>query len=87
MWFQQKRIEVVGSKGLIEKARHYALTMERLIFRDPPPEVLQLGYRIWQNKDRRDANKAFLQQARNELYSPEIFEDEPERRFRLPRFR
>jgi hypothetical protein len=31
------------------------------------------------NADRRDTNKAFLQQARNELYSPEIFEDEPER--------
>ncbi|ART72002.1 hypothetical protein BTO20_28715 [Mycobacterium dioxanotrophicus] len=79
MWFQQKRIEVVGSNGLIEKARNYALTMERLIFRDPPPEVLKAGYRIWMNADRRDANKAFLQQARNELYSPEIFEDEPER--------
>lgn len=87
MWFQQKRIEVVGSKELIERARHYALTMERLIFRDPPPEVLKPGYRIWQNPDRRDANKAFLQQARNELYSPEIFEDEPGRRPWRPRFR
>jgi hypothetical protein len=86
MWFQQKRIEVVGSKGLIDTARHYALTMDRLIFH-APPDVLKPGYRIWKNADRRDANKAFLQQARNELYSPEIFEDERERRFRLPRFR
>ncbi|ORA33686.1 hypothetical protein [Mycobacterium aquaticum] len=86
MWFQQKRIEVVGSAGLIEKSRHYALTMDDLIFH-PPPDVLKPGYRIWKNTDRRDANKAFLQQARNELYSPEIFQSEDERRSRRPRIR
>lgn len=77
MWFQQKRIEVVGSKELKEKSRQYALTMERIIFRKPPPEVLRPSYRIWMNGDRETVNKAFLLQARNELYSPEIFEDKP----------
>jgi hypothetical protein len=69
MWFEQKRVQVVGDDALKWASRSYTITMRDLIFR----EGIAKGDSIWEYMD--DDKEAFLKIAQIELYSSDLFND------------
>jgi hypothetical protein len=76
MWYQQKRLRVVGSKELQETSWTFTATMESLVLHpEVSAEVLKPGYRIWMNKDREKVSKRFMEQAGKDLNA--IYQNNP----------
>ena len=60
MWFQQKCIEIVGSPGLIDRAKKYVWCLHAAIYRELPE-----GMTVWQFIEQ--DNQPFIAAAREEL--------------------